>query len=90
MAMRNGPLMAIQKVDSVLKRELAGSANNSPISAALPELTPLLVSLMSNNRSMEKPEDQQESELQMDISNLRSMQQRKNEREWLTRYAEDL
>ncbi len=90
MAMRKGELMAMEKIDEVLKRALADPANNSPISAALAELTPLLVSLMSNNRSPEKPEDQQESELQSDIANLRSMQQRKNEREYLTRYAEEL
>ena len=90
MAMRKGQLMAMEKVDEVLKRSLADPSVSSPVSTVVAELIPLLVGLMSNNRSLEKPEDQQESELKSDIANLRSMQQRKNEREYLTRYAEEL
>jgi len=88
MAMRKGQLMAMQKVDEVFKRVMT---EPNPISAALAELTPLLVNALSGNRSPEKPEDNQQSELQTDIGNLKGMQQAKiNEREYLTRYAEEL
>lgn len=90
MAIRKGQLMAMVKVDGVIKHALADPSVSSPVSAVVAELTPLLVNLMSKQRSMEKPEDQQEMELQSDLANLRSMQQRKDEREFLTRYAEDL
>ena len=89
MAIRKGQLMAMQKVDEVFKRVMMTEPN--PISAALAELTPLLVNALSGNRSPEKPEDNQQSELQTDIGNLKGMQQAKiNEREYLTRYAEEL
>ena len=88
MAMRKGQLMAMQKVDEILKRAV-GEPN--PVAAALAELTPLLVKALGNNRSPDNPEDFQQSELQTDIGNLKGMQQAKiNEREYLTRYAEEL
>jgi hypothetical protein len=88
MAIRKGQLMAMQKVDEVLKRAVT---EPSPVAAALAELTPLLVDALGKNRSPENPEDNQQSELQTDVQNLRSMQQAKiNEREYLTRYAGEL
>jgi hypothetical protein len=87
MAVRKGQLMAMQKVDEVLKRALT---EPNPISAALAELTPMLVAALGRNQVPENPEDNQKMELQSDVQNLRSMQGSKEEREWLTRYAEDL
>ena len=94
MAIRKGQLMAMEKVAEVIRRALGDPASNSPISAALAELTPLLVNMLSNNRSPDNPEDFQQSELQTDIGNLRSMQQAKmnltKERDYLTQYVEEL
>jgi hypothetical protein len=91
MAVRKGQLMAMAKVDEVIKRALADPTINSPISAALAELTPL-VDAVGKNRSQEDPEWYQEGGLRNDIQNLRSMQKAEmtiTEREYLTRYVEE-
>jgi hypothetical protein len=92
MARRKGELLAMEKVDEVIKRALATSTD-TPISAALAELTPLFVDVVGKSHSPEDPEGNQESELRMAVSSLQQMQQSKRatttEREYLTRYVEE-
>lgn len=85
MAMRKGQLMALERIDEVIKRELEGQ-NSSPISAALAELKPLLVDSLDGNSDGAN----QEEELRSAVNNLQGMQHVSNERESLTRYVEDL
>jgi hypothetical protein len=90
MAFRQGELMAMRKVDEIIRRAL-DSTSTSPASAALAELTPLLVDTMGRNHAPDDPEQNQETELRSGIDHLKNVRQVKvSEREYLTRYAEEL
>jgi hypothetical protein len=94
MAERKGPLLAMEKVNDVIKRALADPMVSDPVSAALNELLPFAESLdaKTKNGSPEDPEVSEARSLQGDIRSLAQMQQEKMtgtaEREWLTRYVE--
>jgi len=80
MAERKGRLLAMERVNEVIKRVLADPMVSDPISAALNELLPLAESLdaKTKNRSPEDPESNVARNLQGDIRSLEQMQQSKN------------
>jgi hypothetical protein len=91
LAMRKGQLLAMEKVNEVVKRVLADPMVDSPISAALTELTPLADVLQRKNRSPEDTEFNQAIHLRGAVKKFQNMQRwRMNmtEREYLARYLE--
>ena len=91
MAMRKGQLLAMEKVNEVVKRVLADPTVDSPISAALTELTPLADVPQRKNRSPEDTEFSEAIHLQSTVKNFQNMQRwRMNmtEREYLAQYLE--
>jgi hypothetical protein len=94
MAIRKGQLMAMQKVDEVIKGVLSDSTVEEPIAQVLTELIALAFvprgKLEPLGSRPEDPEGNQQIELQNAIRNLQNMQRTKaNEREELTRYVEE-
>jgi len=88
-AARKGPLLAMQKVDEIIKRVLADSMVSSPIAEVLRALRPL-ADAEQKNRPPEDPEFFQVMSLRNDVQNIEMAQQQKtNEREWLARYVEE-
>ena len=91
MAMRKGQLLAMEKVNEVVKHVLADPTVDSPISAALTELTPLADVPQRKNRSPEDTEFSEAIHLQSTVKNFQNMQRwRMNmpEREYLAQYLE--
>jgi len=91
MAMRKGQLLAMEKVNEVVKRVLADPTVDSPISAALTELTPLADVPQRKNRSPEDTEFNEAIHLQSTVKNFQNMQpwrMNMTEREYLTRYLD--
>ena len=90
-ALRKGQLLAMEKVNEIVKRVLADPMVDSPISAALTELTPL-ADVAQRNRPAEDPAFNQAIYLQGTVKNFENMQRwRMNmtEREYLTRYLDE-
>jgi hypothetical protein len=90
MAERKGGLLAMEKVNDVIKRVLADPMVSDPVSAALNELLPYTESLEANtkNGSPEVAENNVARNLRGDIRNLQYMQRDKITRESLARYVE--
>src|SRR5229473_8339955 len=90
MAERKGGLLAMEKVNDVIKRVLADPMVSDPVSAALNELLPYTESLDANtkNGSPEVAENNVARNLRGDIRNLQYMQRDKITRESLARYVE--
>lgn len=94
MAERKGLLLAMEKVNDVIKRVLGDAMVSDPVSAALNELLPFAESLeaKTKNHSPEVAENNVARNLQGDIQNLQRMQQEKMsgtaQRESLVRYVE--
>jgi hypothetical protein len=91
MAMRKGQLLAMEKVNEVVKRVLADPMVDSPISAALAELTPLADVPQGKNRPPEDPAFSQAMYLQGAVKNFQHMQpwrMNMTEREYLTGYLD--
>lgn len=90
-AERKGPLLAMQKVNDVVKRVLADPMVSDPISAALNELLPFAESLdaKTKNGSPEVAENNVARNLQNEIRNLQYMQREKTDaqRDSLARYV---
>jgi len=92
LAIRKGQLLAIEKVNEIIKRVLADPKVDSPISAVLAELIPLADAASAKNHSGHPDEENQDFQLLGDIQNLKSMQRAKmtiTEREHLARYVEE-
>jgi hypothetical protein len=92
-AIRKGQLLAMEKVNEVIKRVLADPMVSSPITEVLTELTPLADAVSAKNRSGHPDEENQETQLRGDIQNMKNMQRAKmtltTEREYLARYADE-
>jgi hypothetical protein len=92
MAMRKGQLLAMEKVNEVIKRVLADPMVDSPISAVLTELTALNnVAHQGKNLSPEDTQFNQAMYLQGAVENFKNMQRwRMNmtEREYLAQYVD--
>jgi hypothetical protein len=92
MAMRKGQLLAMEKVNEVIKRVLADPTVDSPISAVLTELTALNnVAHQGKNLSPEDTQFNQAMYLQGAVENFKNMQRwRMNmtEREYLAQYVD--
>lgn len=92
MAMRKGQLLAMEKVNEVVKHVLADPMVDSPISAALTELVPLADVPEGKNRPPEDPAFSQTMYLQGAVKIFQTMQpwRRMNitEREYLTGYLD--
>ena len=91
MAERKGPLLAIQKINQIIKGVLADPMVSSPIAEVLRALKPLADADQTKNRPPEDPEFFEAMTLRNDVKNLEMVQQQKirNEREWLALYAEE-
>jgi hypothetical protein len=95
-AERKGRLLAMKKVNEVIKRVLGDAMVSDPVSAALNELLPFTESLnaKTKNASPEVAENNVARNLQGDIQNLQRMQQEKMsgtaQRESLAGYGEYL
>jgi hypothetical protein len=92
-AVRKGRLMAMEKVNEVIKAVLADPMVSSPIAEVLKALTPLADAEQRKNRPPEDPEFFEAMNLQNDLRNLEMRpqflsQMQMTEREWLTRYVE--
>jgi hypothetical protein len=90
-AERKGPLLAMQKVVEVIKGVLADPMVSSPIADVLKALRPLADADQAKNHPPEDPEFFEAMNLRNDVKNLEMMKRSQiisNEREWLTRYAE--
>jgi hypothetical protein len=92
-AERKGRLLAMEKVNEVIKRVLSDPMVSDPVSAALNELLPFTESLnaKTKNGSPEVAENNVARNLQGAIQNLQRMQQEKTgatQRESLARYVE--
>jgi len=93
LATRKGQLLAMEKVNEIIKRVLADPMVSRTVSVTLTELTQLADSLdvKMKNSSLGDPEANQEMHLRGVVQNLQGMQQSQQgttEREWLTRYAD--
>jgi hypothetical protein len=94
MAMRKGDVMAMQKVNQVIKQVLADPTVESPISAARTELTGLVLAGVGRQHIPEEPEGNEEMGLRNAITNLSNAPQaakfsKQSEREYLTKYVEE-
>jgi hypothetical protein len=92
LAVRKGQLLAMEKVNEIIKRVLADPMVTSPVSAAVTELTQLADSLdvKMKNASLEDPEANQVMHLRGTVQNLQGMQRsqmRKPEAEQLKEYV---
>src|SRR5258708_145593 len=91
-AERKGRLLAMEKVNEVIKRALGDSMVSDPVNAALNELLPFAESLgaKTKNRSPEVAENNVARNLQGDIQNLQGMREKNGstQRESLARYVE--
>jgi hypothetical protein len=92
-AERKGRLLAMEKVNEVIKRILGDPMVSDPVNAALNELLPFAESLdaKTKNRSPEVAENNVARNLQGDIQNLQGMREKNGgtaQRESLARYVE--
>lgn len=94
-AVRKGPLMAMEKTTEIIKRVLADPMVSSPTAEVLRVLTPLADVDPTKNRPLEDPAFHEAFSLQNDVRNLEMMQKSQRwlqmnmtEREWLTQYVE--
>ncbi len=94
-AVRKGPLLAMQKMNEVIKGVLADPMVSNPIAEVLRALTPL-ADTDQKNRPPEDPEFHQAFFLRNDVKNLEMMQNSKmlsamnmTQRQWLTRIVEE-
>ena len=92
LAVRKGPVLAMQKLVEIVKKVLADPMVSDPVSAALNELLPFAESLdaKTKNGSPEVAENNVARNLQGDIRNLQYMQREKMDaqRDSLERYVE--
>lgn len=93
MAVRKGHLMAMQKVDEIIKGVL-DSTVQEPIAQVVTELIPLAFTPRGKLEPLGgrpgDPEGNQQIELQNTIRNLQMQQSNSNEHEFLARYAGEL
>src|SRR5882762_7222959 len=91
-AERKGRLLAMEKVNDVVRRALADPMVSDPVNAALNELLPFAESLgaKTKNRSPEVAENNVARNLQGDIQNLQGMREKNGstQRESLAGYVE--
>ena len=87
MAARKGPLLAMQKVDEIIKRVLADPMVSSPVAEVLRALRPL-ADANQKNRPPEDPEYFEAMNLRNEVNNLEMMRSHSNERERLMQYVE--
>jgi hypothetical protein len=93
LAMRQGQLLAMKKINEIVRNALVDPANDHPVATAITELAKYAVELMSRKpESPYDPELDQPGHLQNAIQNLRGMQQPQKgttERERLMQYVEE-
>jgi hypothetical protein len=93
LAIRQGQLLAMKKINEIIRDVLVDPANDHPVAAAITELAKYTVAAMSqNHNSPYDPELDLQMHLQNAIQSLRSMQQPQKgttERERLTKYVEE-
>jgi hypothetical protein len=93
LASRKGQLLAMQKVNEVVKQVLADPRIDSPVAAILADLIPFADAMDRKNRSPEDPESNEAMGLRGDIQNLQMMQRSLPStaaRERLTQYVGEL
>ena len=92
LARRQGELLAMKKVNEIVKNALADPTNDHPTALALTELSKYVVEGMARKQdSRYDPEREEHMALQGDLQNLKNMQPRKGttERELLSQYVEE-
>jgi hypothetical protein len=93
LAGRQGELLAMKKVNEIVKNALADPTNDHPSTAAIAELTKYVVELATRKQDARyDPERDQRQSLENDVQNLRVFQQPhkgKTERELLSQYVEE-
>jgi hypothetical protein len=93
LAMRQGSLLALKRVNEAIKNALADPASEHPTATAMADLTKYVVELATRKQDGPyDPETNQRMSLESDIQNLRNMQQPQKgttERERLMQYVEE-